>query len=320
VSGLKPAYLVCGDDDAKIDAWRARLRKRAEAERGPGGLEAFDARQSDPEEVVAALSMLSFDPSMRYLLVDDAGAWKPERLAPLEAALEELPPDTLLVLIVRGSASKGLAKAVENAGGELREYAAPSARELPRWCVERARDLGLRMDNAAARVLIARVGGSQQRLARELEKLQLALYPAETVTAEDVERLAASDTVPKVYALADALTAGDLPQTLRLAEELVESGERPGGLLFGLVRGVRDVHRAALLLESGMSEQAAAGALKGPPWLAKKTVSKAKRTDAATLERTLCILADLELELRGGGEVQLPECTAFSLALARTAA
>ena len=39
---LKPAYLVSGDDDAKIDAWRARVRKRAEDENGPGGLEAFD--------------------------------------------------------------------------------------------------------------------------------------------------------------------------------------------------------------------------------------------------------------------------------------
>ena len=28
VAELKPAYLVCGDDDAKIDAWRARVRRR----------------------------------------------------------------------------------------------------------------------------------------------------------------------------------------------------------------------------------------------------------------------------------------------------
>ena len=40
---LKPVYLVCGDDDAKIDAWRLRLRRRAEDENGPGGLETFDA-------------------------------------------------------------------------------------------------------------------------------------------------------------------------------------------------------------------------------------------------------------------------------------
>ena len=120
---LKPAYLVCGDDDAKIDAWRARVRRRAEEERGPGGLETFDARSSEPEEVVLALSALTFDPGTRYVLVDDAGAWKAAQLAPLEAALADMPPDTVLVTIVRGKAPKQLCKAVEGAGGEVREYA-----------------------------------------------------------------------------------------------------------------------------------------------------------------------------------------------------
>ena len=87
MAALKPAYLVCGDDDAKIDAWRARVRRRAEDERGPGGLEAFDARQSDPGEVAASLAMLSFETATRYLLVDDVGAWKAGELAPLEEAL-----------------------------------------------------------------------------------------------------------------------------------------------------------------------------------------------------------------------------------------
>ena len=48
MADLKPAYMIHGDDDAKIDAWRARVRKRAEQERGPGGLETFDARSSEP--------------------------------------------------------------------------------------------------------------------------------------------------------------------------------------------------------------------------------------------------------------------------------
>ena len=88
MADLKPVYLVCGDDDAKIDAWRGRVRRRAEDERGPGGLETFDARASDPVEVAAALASLTFDPGIRYLLVDGAGAWKAGQLGPLEAALE----------------------------------------------------------------------------------------------------------------------------------------------------------------------------------------------------------------------------------------
>src|SRR5919198_3902569 len=112
---LKPAYLVSGDDDAKIDAWRARVRRRAEEERGPGGLELFDAGSSEPTDVAAALATLTFDPGTRYLLVDDAGAWKAAQLGPLEATLADMPPETVLVTIVRGKPSKQLCKAIEKA-------------------------------------------------------------------------------------------------------------------------------------------------------------------------------------------------------------
>jgi DNA polymerase III subunit delta len=319
VADLKPAYLVCGDDDAKIDAWRSRVRRRAEDERGPGGLETFDARQSGPDEVAAALSTLSFETGTRYLLVDDVGAWKAGELGTLEEGLATLPPDTVLVLIVRGKAHKQLAKAVERANGEVREYTAPKAWQLPKWCVERARELGLQLDQDAAKELVGRVGQSQQRLSRELEKMALALHPSSNVTIADVERFAASDSAPQVYDLADALVAGDLRETLALAEELESYGERPGRLVFPIIRRLREVHRAAALLESGMPEQKVAEALNAPPWLAKKTVARAAKADRVTLERALCVFADLEVETRGGTDVQLDEDTAFSLALARAA-
>ena len=319
VAELKPVYLVCGDDDAKIDAWRARLRRRAEDERGPGGLEGFDARQSDPAEVAGSLAMLSFDPGTRYLMVDDVAAWKAAQLSPLEDALKDLPPETVLVLIARGKATKQLSKAVETAGGEVREYAAPKPWELPKWCVGHARELGLQLDSEAAKELVARVGTSQQRLSRELEKIGIALHPSATVSAADIQRLSAADHAPGAYDLADALVSGDLKTTLALAEQLDEYGEPPGRLLFPIVRRLREVHQAASLLAAGMPDAKVGEALKGPPWAAKKTIAKAKKADVQTLERAICVFADLEVELRGGGEVRVDEDAAFSVALARAA-
>lgn len=320
MADLKPAYLICGDDDAKIDAWRARVRRRAEEERGPGGLEIFDAQSSEPAEVAAALAALTFDPGTRYVLVDDAGAWKAAQLGPLEASLADMPPDTVLVAIVRGKPLKQLGKAIETAGGELREYAAPKPWELPKWTVERGGELGLRVDKEAAKELIALVGQSQQRLSRELEKLALALHPRTDVSTGDVDALAARDSAPQAYDLADALVARDLRATLALAEQLESHGERPGRLVFPVVRRLREVHRAAALLDSGMSDAKVTEALKAPPWLAKKTVARAKKADRAALERAICVFADLEIEMRGGGGgAQLDEDTAFSLALARAA-
>ena len=316
---LKPAYLVCGDDDAKIDAWRARVRHRAEEERGPGGLETFDARVAEPTEVVAALTALTFDPGTRYVLVDEVGAWKAAQLEPLEAILAEMPPETVLVAIVRGKALKQLAKAVEGAGGEVREYPAPKPWELPKWIVGRGQDLGLQVDPEAAKELVALVGTSQQRLSRELEKLSLGVHPSTNVTPADVEVLAAGDTAPQAYDLADALVAGDLQATLALAEQLESHGERPGRLVYPVVRRLREVHRAASLLDQGVPESKVGEALRAPPWLVKKTVARAKKADRAALERAICVFADLEVDMRGGGEIQLDEDTAFSLALARAA-
>jgi len=102
MADLNSLYLISGEDDAKIDAWRARVRKRAEEEGGPGALETFDARESAPEAVAAALAALTFATGTRYLLADAVQSWKAGDLEPLERALAEMPPDTVLVLIARG--------------------------------------------------------------------------------------------------------------------------------------------------------------------------------------------------------------------------
>jgi DNA polymerase III subunit delta len=317
VADLKPVYLVCGDDDAKVDAWRARVRARAEGERGPGGLEGFDARQTPPEQVVAALSELTFDTGTRYLLVDEAGAWKAGQLEPLERALSHPTPDTVLVLVVRGKALKGLTKVVEAAGGEMREYPAPKPWELPKWVAGRAGELGLSIDKDAARALVDTIGPSQQALSRELEKLTLAVHPRTAITVEDVGENSSGPAAPRAYDLADAVAAGDVKAALTLGEELVASGERPAGLVFPVVRSLRQVHGAVRLLDSGASEKQAAGKLGMPPWLAKKTLAKARGADRAALERALCVFAELELGLRG--DSPLDDETAFSLALAEAA-
>lgn len=315
MADLKPAYLVCGDDDAKIDAWRARVRRRAEAEHGPGGLESFDARADDASAVAASLAALTFAAGARYLMVDHVGAWKAAELDPLVDALATPTPDTVLVLVVRGKPLKGLVKAVEGVGGDVNEYAAPKPWELPRWASGRARELGLGLDGEAAKLLVGLAGPSQQRLSSELEKLQIAVHPETTARAEDVERLVAGEASPKVYDLADALVGGDIEAALSLAEELVAAGERPSRFVYPVVGRLREVHRAVVLLEAGSTEKELTGALKMPPWRAKKVLALARRADRGPLERAVCRFADLEVELRGGGT--LGEETAVTLALAR---
>ena len=318
MAALKPAYLILGDDEPKIDAWRTRVRTRAEEEGGPGALETFDAKAAGPDEVAAALGMLTFGTEARYYLVDNVEAWKAGDLDPLEKALADPAPDTVLVMLARGKPQQRLVKAVSGGDGEVREYTAPKPWQMPKWAAERAHDAGLRLDQGAAKALVGVVGTRQQRLQREIEKLAILAHPSTQLSAEEVERLASGEAPMQVYDLADAVVAGDVPATMRLAEALTAGEDRPSRLLYPIVRRLRDVHRATELLDAGVPEQKVAGAMKMAPWQAKKTLAQAKKANRDSLARAICVFADLERDLRGAGEFD--EDTAFSLALAKAAA
>ena len=189
--------------------------------------ETFDARQTDPEEVAAALGVLSFDTGTRYLLVDDVVAWKAGQLGPLEDALKALPPETVLVLIARGKAVKQLSKAVERRRrGASTAPKAWQPAEMVRRARARARPSARSGRGEGARG--PRRAESTAAL-RELEKIGLALHPSMNVTLADVEELAASDNAPQVYDLADALVAGDLRETLRWQRSSSPTASAPAG-------------------------------------------------------------------------------------------
>ncbi len=175
--GLHSLYLIAGTDEAKIDATRARLRARAEGDGGVAALAVFEPSEGkgapDHEAVLAAIPAMSLTESRRYLLVDGVERWRDRQLDPIASALGELPPDLTLVLISRAKAPPKLLRAVKGEKGEVHEFEAPKARDMPRVLVADAQRLGFRLEPAAARVMVERMGTSSLRLRNELERLAL---------------------------------------------------------------------------------------------------------------------------------------------------
>src|ERR1700755_3285156 len=114
---MKPAYLIAGDDEAKIVRTRGRLRDRAEREGGPGALEIFEAgdgrRSPDVEAVIGSLATISLIASRRYLLIDGVDAWGKGDAEKAIDALAQAPPETTIAMVAHGKPPAGLAKAVE---------------------------------------------------------------------------------------------------------------------------------------------------------------------------------------------------------------
>jgi DNA polymerase III subunit delta len=318
---MQTLYLIAGTDEAKIDATRARLRARAESEGGVAALEVFEPSEGrgapDHEALLGALPAMSLTESRRYLLADGVERWRDRQLDAVLDALGHLPADLTLVLIARAKAPAKLLRAVKDAKGEVHEFEAPKAREMPRTLVADAKRLGFRLEPSAARILVDRMGANPVRLGHELERLALWAGEGGEVSAADLDAMIADTSEAAVWSLSDALLERDSAHALEIGERLIDQGENVTGLIYGLASRLRSACAAAGQLEEGVSPKQVEASLKMHPYAAKQLVGRLRNTDLASLRMATEALAELELWCRGGADYG--DELALSLALRRAA-
>jgi DNA polymerase-3 subunit delta len=315
VPSFRAAYLIHGDDHGRIAERRARLRAVAEAESGSGGVEVFEGDACTPDAIATALSSMTFAVGRRFVIADGVERWKEAEVAPVAAAMQELAATETTVAFFareegRAKAPDALRKAVEAAGGQVAAETAVRARDLPRWLQARAGELDVELDLQGARALIAQVGDRQQRLLRELEKLALEHGRGARLDAETVQDSSASSAERRLWTLADALVAGDGRTATRALLELRAQGERLPGLLYNMVRRLRDALAIAEALAAGRPAAQIKRGLRMPSFAADRLIADVSKRDVEAYRRALELMADLEYESRGGGEAALGEDTA----------
>ncbi len=178
MAALKPAYLIHGDDHGAVAERHARLHTLARTGGDAASVEMPTGEDATPVGIARALATMTFALGQRVILVEGVERWKEAEVErDLLPAMCQLPPDTTIALFAREEgrtkAPAALHKAVKAAGGQIVAQATVKPWELPRWVREQATRLGLTLDAAAAKALVAQVGERQQRLLRELEKLAL---------------------------------------------------------------------------------------------------------------------------------------------------
>jgi DNA polymerase III subunit delta len=303
---MRSLYLIAGTDGAKIDATRSRLRARAERDGGAASLQIFEPGEGrgapDHEGLLAAIPAMSLTESRRYLLADGVERWRDKPLEAVAEALAELPPDLSVVLIARDKAPPKLAAAVKAADGEIHEFVAPKARDMPRVLVGDATRLGFSLDPAAARMLVDRMGANPQRLQNELARLSLWAGEGGQVSAADLDAMIADTSEAAVWALSDALLERDAARALGIGERLISQGENVTGLIYGLASRLRKACSAAAMLEHGSPPKQVESSLGMHPYAAKQLVAKLGNIDASELRGATIALADLEVWCRGGAD------------------
>jgi len=313
VTSLGPAYLIHGDDHGAVNERRARLRAVAEDGDSVSSVETLSGTEASPATLAATLASMCLGVGRRLIVVDGVERWKDAEVRErLTGLMVPVPEDTTVALFARedarAKAPAALHDLVEQAGGQVAREATLKPWEVPKWVRAKAGSLGIELDEEAAAALVAQVGERRQRLTRELEKLALEnCADSRAPVALDVEQIesrTARSAHWQVYSLADALLDEDRAQAVRAMVRLRGQGERAAGLLYPLASRLRQALGAASRLEAGEQPASVARSLRMPPRPARALVAEARRAGSERLRGALGVLADLELQTRGGPVVQ----------------
>ncbi len=306
---LKPAYLIHGDDHGAVAERRAGLRALAEREGGADSVEALEGESATPAGVAIALAAMTLAIGRRVILVDGVERWKQAEVEQhLTPAMEAMPPDTTVALFAREEgrtkAPAAVHEAVKRARGQVVTQATVKPWDLPKWTRAQAAGMGIELDMAAATALVGQVGERQQRLVRELEKLGLELEldsdSPRRVSVEEIEARAARSAQYRAYTLADALVGADGREATRTYVRLRAQGERLAGLTYLMASRLREALAIALRLQAGESAAEVRRGLRMPPRAAERFVKDVAQTEPERLRAALGVLADLEIDTRGG--------------------
>jgi DNA polymerase III delta subunit len=208
----------------------------------------------------------------------------------------------------RPASLDNLRKAVEAAGGEIREFKAPTQDGMARWIADRAREREIRISPPATAELARRVGANvrerdinrsrQGEMAvAELEKL--ALYRLDgQIEPEDVKALVAEAVPGSTWAFLDAVGLRRPDVAADLAEKL---DDVPGPVLqVQLHRRLKELIDIADLLAIGTPAGALVRTLKLNPYRAEKLAEQARTWTLPELDAAMAGLLEMDADLKSG--------------------
>ena len=295
--GLRPAYLLLGEEDLLRDEALAALRHAVLGEAAPDfDLDRIDGPRVPADRVRDSLATLPVLAPRRLVVVRDPD---PARSPGLDEAVAsfvgDAPADPGAVLVVSARSLDGRSRLARAFGAPaLRvECTAPRRpREIAAFARSEARRQGVRLSEDAALLLAERVGPELLLLRQEVAKLALLVGPGGAVGREHVAASATDIAEDRIFDLTDAIGEGRTGEALRILGRSMAAGAAPPAVLGALAAHFRRLLR----VRSG-------GRVPGPPFVVRKLETQARRYSPARLRACLEAIHEVDEVLKGKGRI-----------------
>lgn len=271
----------------------------------------YQAAEGDGPEIAAVINAAQTPPFLtdaRVVVARHAGLFSTgDAVAPLVAYLDEPLDTTTLVLVwEKGprqakltAMPKALAAALKAVGGVEHDTSPPSQkRSRGSWIDEQARAAGLSLSAGARKRIEDQLGEDVGRVGAMLRTLHSTFGAGAKLDETDIEPYLGERGGVAPWDLTDAIDQGDITAALERLHRLMGAGERNA---LGLLYSLHGHYRRMLALDGAdvTDDREAAALLGTSPYPAKKAMSQGRRLGSEGVARSIELIAQADLDLRG---------------------
>lgn len=252
------------------------------------------ARAISTEKLLTILQTQPWMSACRTVVLEDIESFNKSDWEALLSYLKNPSPTTHFILIgtkidKRLSFFKEFAKL-----GEIHEFKTPYDNQIPGLIKNEARDMGLKLQDGCAELLVEIAGTNLLSLITELEKLETYIHPDKTVTKKHVADLVCSGILNNVFLISKLLAEKKYFETAEIWSKLEQQGEAVQRLVPILVSHFRKL----LLLKSAGNGISSASLLGVPPYFVKDYEQQARGFTADRLKSIYKKMMTLSMNLR----------------------
>ncbi|UCC68204.1 MAG: DNA polymerase III subunit delta [Armatimonadota bacterium] len=304
----------------------ARLRAQAEAAvEGDLSWETVDGDDASARDLLNRSQTSGLFGGARVIVVVQAERIAADEQEKLSKAIGRLPPGVSVVLVTGETSDRGrgrgvsaaLGRAIESSGLAV-EFRRLTVDEATKWATARAKQLGKKLEPAAARKLVQqRVGTGLGEIEAELEKLALFAGDLRVIGSTHVDEVSPRLVEEDVFRLVDAVGRRNAGRAVGILRALLgDHREEPGRVLGMLAQSIRLIWQTKLLTESGwgpnreVDEETASllpqderknalAQFARKRWLIRRTIGQAKAYSWDQLRQAMAALHACDLAMKG---------------------
>jgi len=305
-SGRTPAHLLLHGEEGYLVDQAARLVIDAivPEESRDFNLTVVHGRDLKGHELADQARTLPVFASRRLVVIRHVHEAKAEQLEAFAAYLDDPIPETVLLVTAAGidKRRKFFQKFAQI--GEIVEFRRLYDNQLPQFIRDRAKASGRTFTAAALKLFCRRVGNDLAEVVGELDKLASYVGEQEFIEEGDVAAVVSDTRVESVFALTDAIGAGEAAVALRLLHRLLDDGQSPLVILSMLVRHFRQLWKIRELLSQGVAQKELPRRIGINPYFLSGLLIQAERSSDSRLREAFPRFLAVDLALKSGGDPQ----------------